>query len=424
MRVNIDRDIRLFVPKHYKFLLFGGNFLFSKRLYEIVKRNHSIKRTDFINEVPDLEIIKGLLNYYNSDTLIITSEILLKIDDTGFYKLLDIIKNLSSTKFIFVSILKDLSISKYNIKSFSNRIKIVKDTLNCDKDLYYEFSSFITYVDSNIQENPLFNLNESFSPNNEVHLADDVIKDIIKSFNKLGKLTYNPKKTPSFDKIKNYALSQSKCSLNLIYRKNSNEIVKDNSVAYWRNNLGASLKSTIPTDIINSLDAIVPIPETGKYYAQGLASALDKPYIEAFYKRSEMGRSFDINNSAKRKQFITSKLGLIEDLVDSKTIGIVDEAIFTGSTLKVVSELLKHTQVNKVYFFIPSPPCISRCIYNLQPNRKMLCEDKSIDDLITYFNIDGIYFQSLDTFNNIITPAGFNPSCCFYEKNEYKRIYN
>ena len=180
MRVNIDRDIRLFVPKHYKFLLFGGNFLFSKRLYEIVKRNHSIKRTDFINEVPDLERIKSLLNHYNSDTFIITSEILLKIDDTGFYKLLDIIKNLSSTKFIFVSILKDLSISKYNIKSFSNRIKIVKDTLNYDKDLYYEFSSFITYVDSNIQENPLFNLNESFSPNNEVHLADDVIKDIIK----------------------------------------------------------------------------------------------------------------------------------------------------------------------------------------------------------------------------------------------------
>ena len=42
MKNIIDKDISLFLPKKYKFLLLGGNFLLSKRLYEITKRQFEI----------------------------------------------------------------------------------------------------------------------------------------------------------------------------------------------------------------------------------------------------------------------------------------------------------------------------------------------------------------------------------------------
>ena len=51
MLSSIDRDVRLFLPQKYEFLLFAGNFLFSKRLYEIVKREFVIKRIDYKDKI-------------------------------------------------------------------------------------------------------------------------------------------------------------------------------------------------------------------------------------------------------------------------------------------------------------------------------------------------------------------------------------
>jgi len=420
MQDSIDKDVRLFIPQKYKFLLFGGNFLFSKRLYEIAKRELKIKRIDFNNQIESSDRIKGLIKYYNFDTFIFTSEILLKLDEEDFIKFKKVIsslKDLSNLKFIFISITKPLNPTPPN---YYTRIQGIKNILDLKQDMFYEFSSFITYVDSNIEKNPLNVLSSNSVTSlsllkNDVHLSDDIINDIIYNRKGTGNFSFNNSNvSKTFKEVCNYAQTQSKCSLNIIYRKKPYEIVNNRSVADWRFELGASLTSVIPNEIKDNLDLIIPVPETGRYYAQGLASKLKKPYIEAFYKKAEIGRSFDISNVERRQEFIDSKLGLISNLVDNKNVGIIDEAIFTGSTLKTVSNLLKSTNVNKVYYFIPSPECKFKCDYNMQPDRKLISESFSPDELSDYFNIEGVYFQKLSTFSDLMYPSGYNV-CCFFK---------
>ena len=106
-------------------------------------------------------------------------------------------------------------------------------------------------------------------------------------------------------------------------------------------------------------------------------------------------------------------VGILPDLVNGKNVGIVDEAIFTGQTLKIVRKLLQSTSVEKIYFFIGSPMCKTKCKFNMQPDRELLCRNKTIDDLVSYFDINNIIFQDLDSFSNILSLSGFEHICCF-----------
>ena len=197
---------------------------------------------------------------------------------------------------------------------------------------------------------------------------------------------------------------QSHCSLDVIYRHSPETVsnFSNTTISSTRLKLGRELSKSIPKHIKNKLDFVCPVPETGKCYAQGLANELELPYVESLVKAQDIGRSFDIQNSSARRNFIQNKLGILPDLLDGKNVGFVDEAIFTGSTLTIVSELLATTNISLVYFFIPTPFSAQRCPFNMQPDRNILSEYTRPDMLASYFDVDGVFFQEQSSFESII----------------------
>ena len=395
----IDRDIRLFLPNEYEYILYGGNFLFSKRFYEIAKRTKSIKRIDYTGKLDSSDKIKSLISYYNSKTFIFTSELLDQLSKPELDQLYYEVLNSKTTKFIFI-----------NIGGADTLAKDIIRKLDWDKDLIFSFSSFLTYVLSNVQENPLYS--KEFEIPDDVYLADDLIDNLLNVISSVGLVPAN-KNLRSKEDVIDYVTHQSKAALNIIYRKKPYEIVKGKSVAEWRILLGKSVCKNISRDILDRLDFILPVPETGKTYAQGISAYTSIPYIEALYKKVEVGRSFDIEDSTARKEFIKSKLGLIKPLVKGKTVGVVDEAIFTGMTLKQVCELLIEAEAKEIHLLIPTPECRNKCTFNMQPTRRFLSESYGKEDLKKYFNVENVIFQNFDTFKDIMEESGFNYLCCF-----------
>ena len=79
--------------------------------------------------------------------------------------------------------------------------------------------------------------------------------------------------------------------------------------------------------------------------------------------------------------------------MEGKNICLVDEAIFTGSTLSVVCSLRK-IRVKKIYIAIPSPECVSQCKFNMTPKRSLLLEYMRSEDLHKYFDVNGVFFKN------------------------------
>ena len=137
------------------------------------------------------------------------------------------------------------------------------------------------------------------------------------------------------------------------------------------------------------------------------------PYLEALYKKAEIGRSFDIQDHATRREFINAKLGIIPSMVAGKSIAIVDEAIFTGATLKLVAHLLQATAVRNVYLLVASPECKARCPFNMQPERPHLSEYVRDVDLAAYFDVTGVFFQEQLVYHRTMHDSRHGCTVCF-----------
>lgn len=200
------------------------------------------------------------------------------------------------------------------------------------------------------------------------------------------------------------------CTLEYIYKKTPAELIGNTSIADLRIILGKHLYEQIPSQIINNIDAIVPCPQTGIYYALGVSLASNKPYIPAILNLSLNKRYLSISDADTRKKFIHSKLLPIKSLVENKKIIVIDEAIFTGMTLKILSEMLHNYNVASIHLCIPSPVCVRKCIYNKMPQKNILLESIREDMLCEYFNVESITFQNFTKFKAIM--KGYCSNIC------------
>ncbi|MDO4189772.1 MAG: phosphoribosyltransferase family protein [Lachnospiraceae bacterium] len=210
---------------------------------------------------------------------------------------------------------------------------------------------------------------------------------------------------------------QKHCIFGLVYKNKPEDLYCHKRIAELRLELGEALAKTIPESVVERLDYISPVPNTGAYYAMGLSSKMQVPYKQVLIKKDVNERSFGLAASNERKLFLWNKIIPIPELIEGKIIAIVDEAIFTGTTLKIVCEMLWECGAKEIYLCIPTPPCFYHCNYLVHPERKMLLEYLNFDYIKKYFKVTDIYFQRQDVFEEFNLSLD-KEACmeCFYGK--------
>jgi len=211
---------------------------------------------------------------------------------------------------------------------------------------------------------------------------------------------------------------QRNCSFNVVYRFNSIDLVNEVNIASVRVSMGRSLAGSIPESVLSEIDYIVPVPKTGKYYAMGFAEASGIPFMEALIKDSTRVRSFHLQNADVRKNLIWDKIKPLKNLLEGKTVALVDEAIFTGTTLKVVCEMVRSCGVKAIHLCIPTPECRYHCNHFVQPKRKMLLEYLREDMLCFYFGVESVHFQKSTNFHSALSFMNSPCTECFLGKND------
>lgn len=206
---------------------------------------------------------------------------------------------------------------------------------------------------------------------------------------------------------------QMACIFQLIYKSNPVEEVYGINVAKYRYRLGKMLALSLTQEVVQKADYVVPIPNSGLYYAMGLAEQIKVPYLQALIKPDTMTRSFQISDIALREQVIRQKITPVRELLENKNIILVDEAIFTGTTLRIVCDMVKACGAREIYVAIPTPICRNVCKQYVQPERKLLSSDMGEEDIVTYFKINGVFFQTNDKFEESLHEMGGICRECF-----------
>lgn len=194
------------------------------------------------------------------------------------------------------------------------------------------------------------------------------------------------------------------CAFRLFYKYSEDQSFGGINVYDFRYAAGYLMASCVPKDIVDSIDYIIPVPNTGNSYANGFSEAIGKKLIKNLIRKDSSNRTFYINDLQKRKTVLEDQIILDDSTVDirGKNVVLVDEAIFSGITIKTVCKKLRKASVGKIIVIIPIGLWKSDCRYNELPNQKKLGEEMASDNIANYVGADEVFIQNEFNLKNMI----------------------
>lgn len=187
------------------------------------------------------------------------------------------------------------------------------------------------------------------------------------------------------------------CALQIIYTCRPVDAENGIQIGAFRCDLGSKLAEQIATKLPDDIDYVVPIPNSGLYYAMGFAERSRIPYLQFLVKADNELRSlFETDSDIRAKQIRDNIVCVLPKNLKGKNLLLIDEAIFTGTTLKCVCEALREQGAGKIYAAIPTGKVMHCCKH--MPQKQLLAPRMSEDEMREYLGLDGLWFQDEDIF--------------------------
>ncbi len=111
-------------------------------------------------------------------------------------------------------------------------------------------------------------------------------------------------------------------------------------------------------------DLVAGVPDSGIAHAIGYANESGIPYARPFVKYTPTcPRSFMPTHQSKRNLIAKMKLLPIHDLIEGKSLLLIDDSIVRGTQLKETTEFLYQSGAREVHIRVGCPPLFYGCKY-------------------------------------------------------------
>jgi amidophosphoribosyltransferase len=174
----------------------------------------------------------------------------------------------------------------------------------------------------------------------------------------------------------------------------------DGSLVYdVRRDLGRALweESGVNTDVV------MPVPDSGRAFASGYAEASQEDgagveFAEGLMKNRYVGRTFIMPTQDARERAVRLKLNPIKDVVEGKTVTVIDDSIVRGTTSTQLVQLLKDVGAEEVHMRIGAPPIIAPCYMGIDmaTREELIAADKTTEEIGEEIAADSLAYLSID----------------------------
>ena len=189
------------------------------------------------------------------------------------------------------------------------------------------------------------------------------------------------------------------CIFEFVYFARPDSIIDNISVYKSRLRMGEKLaekiKSIWPEETI---DVVMPVPDTSRTAALQLANALDVKYREGFIKNRYIARTFIMPGQKQRKKSVRQKLSAIELEFKGKNVLLVDDSIVRGTTSKEIVLMARAAGAKKVFFASAAPPVRYPNVYGIDMASKneFVAHNKTDNEICQTIGADKLIYQDLE----------------------------
>ncbi|MEO7255822.1 MAG: amidophosphoribosyltransferase [Casimicrobium sp.] len=209
------------------------------------------------------------------------------------------------------------------------------------------------------------------------------------------------------------------CIFEYVYLARPDSVIDGISVYEARIRLGNELANEVmKLPDWESIDVVVPIPDSSRPSALELASKIGRPYREGFVKNRYVGRTFIMPGQAMRKKSVRQKLNPIASEFAGKTVLLVDDSIVRGTTSREIVQMAREAGAIKVYFASAAPPVIYPNVYGIDmpTPSELIAVGKTHEQVATEIGAERVIYQTVDGMKRAIRAGNlaiedFDASC-------------
>ncbi len=203
-----------------------------------------------------------------------------------------------------------------------------------------------------------------------------------------------------------------RCVFEYVYFARPDSRVFGGSVDRARRALGHRLAQEHPAP---GADFVFSVPDSSNSAALGFAEESGLPMELALIRNHYVGRTFIQPTQAGRDAKVKVKYNAVREILDGKSVVMVDDSIVRGTTTRGLVALVRAAGAREVHMRVSSPPITGPCYYGIDtPDREQLiAANHSVDEIRREIGVDTLGYISLDGMLGAVPggPDGFCHAC-------------
>ena len=212
----------------------------------------------------------------------------------------------------------------------------------------------------------------------------------------------------------------SPCIFEHVYFARPDSVIDGISVYESRIQMGERLaKQILAKYPHHEIDAVMPIPDSGRISAMEVARTLGVEYREGFVKNRYVGRTFIMPGQKIRQDSVRKKLNPIPHEFAGKRVLLVDDSIVRGNTSRKIVQLARDVGAKEVFFASAAPPVLYPNVYGIDMPAKQeyIAHGKTNQEITEAIGADWLIYQTLEDLEAAVIDAGggrvtqFDTSC-------------
>jgi len=206
------------------------------------------------------------------------------------------------------------------------------------------------------------------------------------------------------------------CIFEYIYFARPDSMIFGHGVYRVRKQLGFQVALESP---VEGADMVVPMPASGNYAALGYAQGSGLPFEYGVIRNHYVGRTFIQPSASIRNLGVRLKLNPVREILDGKSVVVVDDSIVRGTTSKLRTRALRDAGAREIHMKISCPPIRYPCFYGIDFSSKgeLIACSKTVEDVCEFIGADSLAYLSLEgMFKAMPFPSSHFCTACFTGK--------
>ncbi len=144
-------------------------------------------------------------------------------------------------------------------------------------------------------------------------------------------------------------------------------------------------------------DIVVPVPDSGRSHANGLAQASGIPYTEALMKNRYVHRTFIMPTQESRELNVRLKVNPIRQVLEGKRVILVDDSIVRGTTMRRIVRMLRSAGAKEVHLRIGAPAIVAPCYLGIDMSTRdeLIAANNTVEEICKHVGADSLAYISI-----------------------------